>query len=509
MKPARIAKLYLLFLAVSLFTRAYMLPVDVIDIDESQYAAGSWVLMDGGLLYTDYVDNKPPLLYVYYAVAQLLFGRGLAAVHLFTILFTVPLTALACAAFFDFGRRGLVAGLIFLVYSAAYLAHDMHASNAELPMILPGAWALALVRSEERLRRPAVLALAGSLVGAGVLLKYQVITWLPAILFACIYDCIRRKQIAAAVPPLLAAGIGLAAPLLAAWFWFDSRHGAEPLLYWTLRNNLAYAANPISLREAAGRFAANAVPFALVTSPLWWLCAGFPRDDESRHRRVLVLSTLALSVPPAFLGFRFYPHYFIQIYVPLCLGAAPRVASLLNPPAGRGRAFLGYSAGIWLLFAGINAALYYTDSGVYRETDPVFCRVADRLRQDPCYANASMFVWGYSPLYYHAGLKPASRFAVLPQSGLTGYVSGNLGNLAAGSSPQQSLHEDHWQVLISDLERSQATYMIDTSPAAIFRWDRYPIHDFPQLQRYLQDHYAQIDTVGGIVLYRRLGCRSK
>ena len=41
---------------------------------------GSWVLLDGGRLYTDFVDNKPPLLYAYYALAQLLLGRGLFAV---------------------------------------------------------------------------------------------------------------------------------------------------------------------------------------------------------------------------------------------------------------------------------------------------------------------------------------------------------------------------------------------------------------------------------------------
>lgn len=503
MKPARIAKLCLLFVAVSLLTRAYMLPVEVIDIDESQYAAGSWVVLDGGLLYTDYVDNKPPLLYVYYAVAQLLLGRGLVAVHLVTILVTIPLTALACAAFFDFDRRGAVAGLLFLIYSAAFLAHDMHASNAELLMILPGSWALVLVRSEERARRPALLFAAGFLVGAGVLLKYQVAAWLPAIACACIYDCIRRKQLVAWIPLLLAAGAGLALPLFGAWAWFETHGGAGPMLYWTIRNNFAYAANPITLHEAVGRLAAGVLPFALVTAPLWWFSAGIRHGDEPRYRQVLVLSTLVLSAAAAFLGFRFFPHYFIQLYVPLCLGAAPGIAALLEPMGRKARVFIAYTAGVWLLFAAINIALYHPDVRVYRERSPVFEQVADRLRNDPCYSGGSIFVWGYTPLYYYAGLRPASRFAVLPQSGLTGYVSGNLESV----NSMQFVRQEHWKILIADLEKNRATFIVDTSPARIYRWDRYPVRDFPLLQKYLQDHYEPFDTVDDIVLYRRLGCR--
>ena len=54
--------------------------------------------------------SKPPLLYVYYAAAQLLFGRGMLAVHLATVLITVPLTALGVSAFFRHDRRGVIAG---------------------------------------------------------------------------------------------------------------------------------------------------------------------------------------------------------------------------------------------------------------------------------------------------------------------------------------------------------------------------------------------------------------
>lgn len=498
----RVAKLFLLFVAVSLLTRAYMIPVEVIDIDESAHITGSRVMMNGGLLYTDFVDNKPPLLYVYYALAQIVFGRGLVAVHLFTVLLVVPLTALACSAFFNHDRRGILAALLFLVSSAAFLAHDMHASNAELLMILPGAWAIALLRDEQGGIRPRRLVCAGVLLGTGVLLKYQVGTWVAAAGIACTYESIRRKQF---VKSLLRAGllaVAVAVPLALVCVWFWLRHGLDSMLFWNWGNNLRYSANPIQFREALGRFSSYFLPFIIVTVPLWYFAVSElmrPALRITDYQRVLLGSLLLVSVIPVFLGFRFYPHYFIQLYIPLCLLAAPRAATLLDPLTTGGRWFVVYLVAAWGLFAAVNAWLYYGNSHVYRETDPVFAQVAKRLKSDPCFERATLFVWGYSPIYYYAGLPPASRFAVLSQSGLTGYISGNM---------QDSREEDpmRWNLLISDLEKNRATFIVDTSPAGIFRWNRYPIRDFPLLENYLQKNYEQIADVEGVVLYRRQGC---
>ena len=117
--------LFALFVLVSLLTRWLSLVVEVLDMDEAAHAVGSWVLLDGGRLYTDFVDNKPPLLYGYYALAQLLLGRGLLPVHAVTAVVTVPLVALAASASFRHDRRGVAAGLLWLVYGASFLAHDM------------------------------------------------------------------------------------------------------------------------------------------------------------------------------------------------------------------------------------------------------------------------------------------------------------------------------------------------------------------------------------------------
>jgi hypothetical protein len=100
------------FALAAVLTRWLSLAVEVLDSDEAAHVVGSWVWMDGGRLYTDFIDNKPPLLYAYYALSQLLLGRGLFAVHLLTAVITVPSPRWRSSAFFGHDRKGLVAAAL-------------------------------------------------------------------------------------------------------------------------------------------------------------------------------------------------------------------------------------------------------------------------------------------------------------------------------------------------------------------------------------------------------------
>jgi hypothetical protein len=120
------------------------------------------------------------------------------------------------------------------------------------------------------------------------------------------------------------------------------------------------------------------------------------------------------------------------------------------------------------------------------------------LVRGPCFTGSRLFVWGWAPgFYYEAGLRgvrPASRFVVMAQSGLTRYVSGRQRRTPAahGRDPGPG----HWDLLMGDLERNQATYILDTAPAGIYRWDRYPVEDYPTLDQYLAEHYEPLASVG-------------
>jgi hypothetical protein len=493
-----------LFILLSVLTRGLFLKIEILDIDESAHIVGSWQLLQGKLLYTDFVNNKPPLLYVYYAAAQLLFGRGMLAVHLFTMLFTVPLTAFAASAFYDHSRKGVIAGILFLIYSASFLAHDMHASHTEILMILPGTWALVLVRNEQDSQQLLRIAGASFLLGLGMLLKQPIGIWFLAILISCGKRTLKQRM-SIFLPVSM---LSFAAPLFITFLLFFLHGGAEEFLYWTILNNLGYSANPILLREALGRAAGSLLPFLIVTSPLLWCSYRSLSLETSAYRRTLICLLLLLSLGACVVGFRFYPHYFILLYVPLSLGAAPYAELLLRRPLSRsGFLLIAYSLVLWVGFTIANAILYFGNSNVYREKDPVFLSVATRLRKDECYKNATMFVWGYAPIiYYYSEIKPASRFVVLPQSRLTTYLSGNLESVRGKAAIRQLESIKSWDLLMSDLEKNKSTYIVDTAPAGIYRWNMYPLQDFPRLAAYIQNHYERLYEIDNVVIYRRRGC---
>jgi len=62
-----------------------------------------------------------------------------------------------------------------------------------------------------------------------------------------------------------------------------------------------------------------------------------------------------------------------------------------------------------------------------------------------------------------------------------------------------------WDWLMEDLDESRATYVLDTAPAGIFRWDRYPVRDFPRLRADLRDHYDEVGVVERVRIFRRRG----
>jgi 4-amino-4-deoxy-L-arabinose transferase-like glycosyltransferase len=491
-------RLYLLFALVSLATRGPFLGFAILNGDEAAHAVGSWEVMEGGRLYVDFADHKPPLMYLYYALAQVLLGRGMLAVRLLTTLVALPLTAYAASAFHRHGPRGIAAGVLYLLYGAAFLASDVQAVNGEVLMLLPAAWALVAVRDEETARRPVHAFGAGALLALAALFKPQAAFWGPALAVAVL----RPVRGACRWRALAALACGLAVPLVATLAWFAGAGSLTDFLYWNVTYNLAYADNPIDAREALVRALKFLLPFLVVTLPLWW-GAWRSRLLLDAHRRWLLAGVLALSVPPVFLGLRFFPHYFVQLYLPLALAAGPCAAELWT--RRRQRAFTG--AALWtgfvlLGFTVVNLVLLARGRSI-ENTRPVFGNVARRLRADPCFDGARLFVWGFAPdFYYHARLRPASRF-VLPGATLSGYQPGHPDAHAA----RALVREDHWRLLLDDLARRRATYVLDTAGSGLHRWRHFPAHRFPALWGLLRREYTLVDVVDGVAIHRRVGCQ--
>jgi hypothetical protein len=62
---------------------------------------------------------------------------------------------------------------------------------------------------------------------------------------------------------------------------------------------------------------------------------------------------------------------------------------------------------------------------------------------------------------------------------------------------------------MDDLERTRATYVLDTAPAGLYRWNRYPLRDYRRLDRFVAESYERIDDVSRVRVYRRRGCAAR
>jgi hypothetical protein len=155
-------------------------------------------------------------------------------------------------------------------------------------------------------------------------------------------------------------------------------------------------------------------------------------------------------------------------------------------------------------FSAANLTLFRLRHDVYEETRPIFDAVARSLETHACGRDDTLFVWGFAPMFYTASrLPPASRF-VVPQARLMGFIPGSSARLppAAPETSDPAL----WDLLMQDLERNHATFILDTSWSGFHRWNRFPVSDYPRLASYLRQKYEQVDAVDGVVVYRRRGC---
>ena len=496
----------LAFTCLSVLTRLVVSHVDVINVDEASYMVGARELLQGRLPYTAFGDNKPPLVYAYYALAQLLVGHGIEGVRFITALVTTPLTAFAVSAFYRHDRRGVVGAVLFLLYSAAYTASDMLAVNCEPVMMLPLAWALVAIRDEDESAHPGRVFASGVLIGLAALVKYQAGLWAVPVAFALWVNARERRVSLRALAG--AIGLGLLLPVLATTTMFAVAGGLEGLVYWNVTHNFEYLQNPVTAAEALSRGSARVVPFLAVTSLLWYGWYRSALATSSRHWSRLVAGLIGASAAAACLGLRFFPHYFIQLYVPLALAAAPWVTEcLVWPMPRRGWVVAGLTMAVVAGWTTANVARLGGRTGA--ALNGPAAAVGARIRKDAC-ADGSLFVWGSAPeFYYHARLPLASRF-FFPEFPLVRYYAGNPSATATQARAGRRVRRvRHWSRLMADLARSQPNYIIDTAPAGIARWQYFPMRDYPLLARLVARRYTALDTIEGVTVYRRNGCEAE
>ncbi len=399
----------------------------VFNSDEAYLATQAQVLNHGGRLYVDTVDRKPPLVpYLYATVFRVTGTDDLAAVRVIAVLAqiaTALLLALEARRRFTWRHAALAAGVLYLLASSAFPPADAQAANFEIYML-------------PLMTLSFVLAVRERPIGAGVSLALATLTKQTAALavlpIAYLAWRARRRRgllllCVSFVVPVVVAGAALGPHDFAHWV-FTSNGG-----YVDVRGAIGYAFSNGLARTGWFLFGSAAL---IVLLPWAW-----------RHRRRdLDLWLWLLSGAVAVLiGFRFFPHYYLQLLPALVLLATRALDSLGNE---RRRRVVPVVAVLAVVTTLSFVAPAFTN-GDNRDTK-IALDVATYVRSHTA-TGARVLVWGQAPeVYWSSDRLPATRFAT------TGFVTG-----ASGGRPPSRVGTQYGvpgadDLFYRDLERDAA-----------------------------------------------------
>ena len=478
--------------------------IPIINVDEADFIVEANVLLDGGRPYVDFVEKKPPLLYLLYAGGMSLVGRyHLPALRLLLIpwlLLTAGFVSLIARRIYG-ERQALLALPLYAVAVSVGPPLDMHAVNAESLFLLPlalGTW-LALGQ------RPLRFIAAGVVLACAALIKQQAGMQLPIVVAFLILQLrgpARWKAPLALFGGFFATCLIAVAVLVAIGSWGE-------FIYWTVTVNGYYIHHGNSFGDGV-RLMVRALLVLIGASPALWLFGlgglALALRRVTRAGSALPLLWFCGSCLPLSLGGRFFPHYFLQLFPPLVLLAATAAVELWDATARWRRARMSALAVVVVVLIGWPAARW-TRAGmdVERVSIPHAVPAARELAayiQHETAPDARILVWGYgSAIYYLSERRPATRFPYVTYLG--GAVEGTPSwwNPFVRSHPLEIPRA--WDLFMEDLARHPPELVVDTAKARYFAFWKFPPSLYPRLQSYLDQGYDRTEVAGFPVWRRR------
>lgn len=449
------------------------------DPDEAAIAAQAIALRNGGTLYVDAIDRKPPLPAYLYSWSFELFGNtDLRPLHLLAAL---ALAGAAGTLAWDVRRRsGVAAGwwaaALLVGGSVALYPVNAQAANYAHFALLPGTVAIVAARSGTT--RGAFTA--GVALGIAVLCRQTwVIGVVPAMVAAGVNVGRRGPVAVLAASIATVAATGLFVPFSDFWHWvFASNEGF-------LLGGVQLAPTLESLWHASWVFAV----FHLTLVALVAAAAMVRLRDLGSWRRDadlwLWLATAAVAI---LAGFRFYGHYWLQ--------AVPPAVALAAPLAARLAGWLRIAAVTGTVVPAVVAVVFAFTPGSFQDRpDPARLATYVDRHSDP---QDRILLWGnYPDIYWSADRAPAGAFVQ------SGFVTGLSGHREAGLGTLGQVTPGARAVFLASLRSHPPALILDTSTAGFDGYRSYPLSVLPGLAAFVDANYRKATTMDAITVYRR------
>lgn len=314
----QLAHPFILFFIVLTLVPILFLPFG---IDQCIFIRGSEVLFSGGKLYADYFEQKPPLLFVFYGLARVLFGNQDISYRFFDFLwqlFTV-FSLLYCIQRLTQNKvTGIIGAIVYgILYSSMGNSEIMECESFIAPAVI---WLIYLTSKQSTDTK--LLFIRGGLAGFCFGMKFTFGLIFAAILLWELLEANNNKAkrfINISVGFLLVSACSF-------WAFFDSEvlHGYLRVLEYTR----AYASiPPINIeffRKAlmnTGNFFGDNISLTLSFASAFGLGVSLKKyyndDDNTTGRFVricfIIFLFLLLSI---IIERKFPPYHFLRLFIP-------------------------------------------------------------------------------------------------------------------------------------------------------------------------------------------------
>jgi len=502
--------------------------------DQAGYLYIGNEILHGAKPYTDWWENKPPLLLYSYAAIAWLWGANAVAINLADLLLALSTAALLYALLTRVADRGtaLLGTFLYGVYAhpmmltkrSFYLAAQPESFIQPLTVL---AMLLGLVAIQRRRAWP--MFFGGLCLAASFFYKYNAALYAGPILLGIFAQWIPSRQEASSRRLLGRSLLGLALGGLAGGLvviLFCHSEGILSAMFyatWTFNREVYLASSPLgaaallgkALKTIAGRIIANPQGIIWLGSlcfvihvarkqrrPAWLLLAGWP-----------VFSLLAILS-----NRMLFSNHFPQIYPALCATTALGIRELLEGQSALSRslqprrsviltALVGASVLLGAAVVAVSPHTHFFLGGTrwpeylgqlqsYGESGGQSVRanaeVAHYLKEHTEAAQA-VFIWGFEPMVYLMAERPCGARYLYPDHLILREL--------AGESP-----ETLYRPLIAQWEESRIEYLILVEHDQSIYMPRETREHFlntPLLRDYLDSRFEYETQLEDFLLYRR------
>lgn len=491
--------------------RGPSLAIPVWNVDETIHSTVAKVLLDGGTLYRDAIDQRTPVTYYATAAIFSMTDSSIIALRYFAMLMIVATawllgrTVSRVSGFYS----GIAAAAVFAAFSNFLLfPGDTFAVHTEWYVVFfttLAAWCFFTGKSTVPSARRC--AASGACLGLAVMSKQSALLDLaPPVLALLSIGADRLATWRQVVQRVGALSLGALATIIA--FILPSLiKGAGPdLLYYTWTYNLEIYGSEYTFAEkvASGLrlvpLLLEKYPFLLICGAVSLLCLGVRclqmRSDESavsrRFAEVYLIGWMITSLGEAMAGGRGFDHYFFPCLAPLawiCVWAPLRWFEHERSRANA-RVMGRMAAGLAVL--GVVYSFTIPPLAARRTPPPPLdpaLRVSAWMKGQST-SEDRIFVWGFNPdIYHYTDRLPASRFLYCTfQTGLVPWA-----NTEPLIDTSYAIVPGAMETLLSDLKAHPPRFFVDSSAGLHRFFNKYPLRRFPALHDWLHQHYAEVD----------------